>query len=141
MHRRPSSFRLCDRRTRKAFSVARPPRPVDASGFRKELAVLRRGGPLPPGEGGRRPGEGLSISALRSFRSYAFIDIVMNPVNPPIAQSRQVRVVLSTTALLSFMSVSKATALVLAELGVGMFFAVGVARSFIGESAPWFVMA
>jgi magnesium transporter len=66
---------------------------------------------------------------------------VTNPVNPPIVQSRQVRVVLSTTALLSFMSVSKATALVLAELGVGIFFAVGVARSFIGESAPWFVLA
>jgi magnesium transporter len=39
------------------------------------------------------------------------------------------------------MSVSKATALVLAEMGVGLFFAVGIARSFIGDSAPWFVVA
>src|SRR6185295_10481875 len=54
---------------------------------------------------------------------------------------RQVRVVLTTTALLSFISVSKATALVLAELGVGLFFVVGFARSFIGDSAPWFVLA
>jgi hypothetical protein len=53
---------------------------------------------------------------------------------------RQVRVVLSTTALLSFMSVSKATALVLAELGAGLFFAVGIARAYVGESAPWFVL-
>jgi len=52
-----------------------------------------------------------------------------------------VRVVLSTTALLSFMSVSNATAIALAELGVGVFFLVGVARSVIGESAPWFVLA
>jgi magnesium transporter len=65
----------------------------------------------------------------------------MQGSTPPPHSRRQVRVVLSTTALLSFMSVSKATALVLAELGVGVFFAVGVARSFIGDSAPWFVLA
>jgi hypothetical protein len=41
---------------------------------------------------------------------------------------------------LSLMSVSRATALVLAEVGVGIFFAVGIARSFVGNSAPWFVL-
>ena len=65
----------------------------------------------------------------------------MHEATPPLGRKRQVRVVLSTTALLSFISVSKATALVLAELGVGVFFVVGVARSFIGDSAPWFVLA
>jgi magnesium transporter len=50
-------------------------------------------------------------------------------------------VVLSTTTLLSFMSVSKATALVLAELGIAAFFVIGVARSLIGEAAAWFVLA
>jgi hypothetical protein len=50
-------------------------------------------------------------------------------------------VVLSTTTLLSFMSVSKATALVLTELGIAAFFVVGVARSLIGEAAAWFVLA
>jgi magnesium transporter len=63
----------------------------------------------------------------------------MSTPTPP-SSNRHVRVVLSTTALLSFMSVSKATALVLAELGVGVFFVVGVARSFFGDSAPWFVL-
>jgi amino acid transporter len=48
--------------------------------------------------------------------------------------------VLSTTALLSFMSVSNATALVLAELGIGIFFVSGIARLLIGDSAPWFVL-
>ncbi len=38
------------------------------------------------------------------------------------------------------MSVSKATALVLSELGVAVFFVVGSARSLSGESAPWFVL-
>jgi magnesium transporter len=49
-------------------------------------------------------------------------------------------VILSTTALLRFTPVSNAVALVLAELGVGMFFVAGVARTFIGDSAPWFVL-
>ncbi|HET9219348.1 MAG TPA: magnesium transporter [Terriglobia bacterium] len=55
--------------------------------------------------------------------------------------SRRVRVVLATTALLSFKSVSNATAFVFAELGIGIFFVSGIARSFIGDSAPWFVLA
>jgi hypothetical protein len=41
---------------------------------------------------------------------------------------------------MSFISVSRATALALAELGVGVFFSIGVVRSFIGESAPWFIL-
>src|SRR5262249_27988901 len=64
----------------------------------------------------------------------------MKSVSRPNTTSGQVRVVLSTTALLSFMSVSRATALALAELGIAAFFVVGVARSVIGESAPWFVL-
>jgi magnesium transporter len=65
----------------------------------------------------------------------------MNPAIPTFGSKRHVRVVLSTTALLSFMSVWKATALVMAEVGVGLFFAVGVTRSFVGDAAPWFVLA
>jgi len=64
----------------------------------------------------------------------------MNGPTPPSDPKRHFRVVLSTTALMSFMSVSKATALVLAELGVAIFFVVGSARSYFGESAPWFVL-
>src|SRR5262245_24084812 len=59
---------------------------------------------------------------------------------PPVKATRNVRVVLSTTTLLSFMSVSKAAALALAELGVAAFFVIGVARSFVGEAAAWFVL-
>src|SRR5437667_8659646 len=64
----------------------------------------------------------------------------MRSAAPPLTPKRQVRVVLSTTALLSFMSISKATALALAELGIAAFFVIGVARSVVGESAPWFVV-
>ena len=59
------------------------------------------------------------------------------PVTP---RPRQVRVVLSTTALLSFMSVRKATALALAELGVGAFFVAGAAQADLGAWGPWFVL-
>ena len=65
----------------------------------------------------------------------------MNVAVPPLKPYRNVRVVLSTTTLLSFISVSKATALALAELGIAAFFVVGVARSFVGETAAWFVLA
>jgi len=64
----------------------------------------------------------------------------MNVPTPLSDPKRHFRVVLSTTALLSFMSVSKATALVLSELGVAIFFVVGSARALSGESAPWFVL-
>src|SRR5688572_25598483 len=63
------------------------------------------------------------------------------PVQPLTSNRRRIRVVLSTTTLLSFISVSRATALALAELGISVFFIAGVARSFIGDSAPWFVLA
>src|SRR5262245_40255129 len=65
----------------------------------------------------------------------------MTATIPPLKPKRHVSVVLSTTTLMSFMSVSRATALALAELGIAVFFTVGVVRSFIGESAPWFILA
>src|SRR5215510_643671 len=64
----------------------------------------------------------------------------MSVTLPPLKPNRHVRVVLSRTTLLSFMSVSRATAVALAELGIATFFSVGVAWSFIGESAPWFIL-
>jgi magnesium transporter len=59
----------------------------------------------------------------------------------PIRRRHPIRVVLSTTALLPFMSVRKAAALAIAQLGVAAFFAAGVSRSTSGEAAPWFVLA
>jgi len=50
-------------------------------------------------------------------------------------------VVLSSTALLPFVSVWKAAALAVAELGVATFLISGVAAAALGGSAPWFVLA
>jgi magnesium transporter len=54
---------------------------------------------------------------------------------------RQVRVVVAATALLSFISVWRAAALAIAELGVAVFFLNGLERSAMGDSAAWFVLA
>ena len=60
---------------------------------------------------------------------------------PLIDPRRRVRVVLSSTALLSFMSVRKAAALALAQLGVSAFFIAGICSDALGASAGWFVLA
>ncbi len=51
------------------------------------------------------------------------------------------RVVLSTPAVMSFVSVWKAAALAIAQLGVGAFFVAGVTRSVLGPTAAWWVLA
>ena len=64
----------------------------------------------------------------------------MSPFSP-IRPRRPIRVVLSSTALLPFLSVRKAAALAIAQLGIGAFFIAGVTGAALGESAAWFVLA
>jgi magnesium transporter len=52
-----------------------------------------------------------------------------------------VRVVLSTPAVQSFVSVWKAAALAIAQLGAGLFFVAGVAAPVLGPSTFWAVLA
>ncbi len=59
----------------------------------------------------------------------------------PIPPRHPIRVVLSSTALQPFVSVRKAAALAIAQLGVAAFFMPGIARDTLGESAVWFVIA
>ena len=63
------------------------------------------------------------------------------PTFPPFQPNRRVQVVLSSMGLLPFVSVWKAAALALAELGIGAFFVVGVVHGTVGGVAPWFVLA
>jgi hypothetical protein len=58
----------------------------------------------------------------------------------PIPRRHPIRVVLSSTALLPFMSVRKAAALSIAQLGIAAFFISSVTRTVIGDLAPWFVL-
>src|SRR6476619_5444027 len=68
--------------------------------------------------------------------------IPTNPRQPREAMKtpHPVRVVLSTPAVMSFVSVWKAGALAMVQLGVGAVFVAGLARSALGPSAVWFVL-
>ena len=63
------------------------------------------------------------------------------PLTPLAGPRRRARVVLSSTALLSFMSVRKAAALALAQLGIAAFFVPGITSAAVGPAAGWFVLA
>jgi magnesium transporter len=64
----------------------------------------------------------------------------MSPYSP-IPSRHPIRVVLSSTALLPFISIGHAAALAIAQLGVAAFFIPGVLRTYAGDSAIWFVLA
>jgi magnesium transporter len=55
--------------------------------------------------------------------------------------SERIRVVLTSRAIVSYVSVWRATARALAELGAPAFFIAGVAWTALGSAAPWFVLA
>ena len=63
---------------------------------------------------------------------------------PPQVQSRKSstlpRVMVATTAMLSFISFWRAAAIVLNDLGSSAFYAGGIAEQAIGKSAPWFIL-
>ena len=63
------------------------------------------------------------------------------PLSSSFPPRHPIRVVLSSTALLPFLSVRKAAALAIAQSGVAAFFISGVTWSALGESAGWFVLA
>ena len=51
------------------------------------------------------------------------------------------RVVIATTAMLSFISFWRAAAIVLNDLASSAYYAGGIAEDAIGKSAPWFILA
>jgi amino acid transporter len=66
-----------------------------------------------------------------------------NPQNPaaPGSQGNGVpRVLVATTALLSFISFWRAAAIVLNDLASSAYYAGGEAESYIGKAAPWFIL-
>ncbi|HMB30104.1 MAG TPA: APC family permease, partial [Blastocatellia bacterium] len=52
-----------------------------------------------------------------------------------------IRVVVVTTAMLSFISFWRAAAIVLNDLGSSAFYAGGIAEQAVGKAAPWFILA
>src|SRR5271166_1129675 len=64
--------------------------------------------------------------------------------NNPVAPGRQgngiPRVLVATTALLSFISFWRAAAIVLNDLASSAYYAGGEAEGYIGKAAPWFIL-
>jgi len=65
----------------------------------------------------------------------------MKPPIPRLSAPERIRVVLASRTIVSYVSVWRATARALVELGCSAFFVAGVAWMAIGSSAPWFVLA
>src|SRR5256884_5720033 len=65
--------------------------------------------------------------------------------NSPAAQGGRgnavPRVIVATTALLTFISFWKAAAIVLNDLASSSYYAGGEAEGYIGKTAPWFILA
>src|SRR5437867_293912 len=60
-------------------------------------------------------------------------------LNAPAATSQ--RVLIATTAMLAFISIWRAAAIVLNDMGSSAFYAGAIAEHFIGKTAPWFILA
>jgi amino acid transporter len=67
------------------------------------------------------------------------------PYTPPAAKGSRgngvPRVLIATTALLSFISFWRAAAIVLNDLASSAYYAGGEAEAYIGKAAPWFILA
>src|SRR6516164_6731892 len=65
------------------------------------------------------------------------------PVEPSQVEKRLVtapRVIVATTAMLSFISFWRAAAIVLNDLASSAYYAGGIAEDAIGKAAPWFIL-
>ena len=56
------------------------------------------------------------------------------------ARRGPVQVVVATTVFLSFISLWRAAAIVLGDLGSSAFYAGGIAEQAVGRAAPWFIL-
>src|SRR6202158_2572388 len=68
----------------------------------------------------------------------------ITPSNPPPERPSGVtpqRILIASTALLTFISFWRAAAIVLNDLASSAYYAGGEAEKFIGKSAPWFILA
>jgi amino acid transporter len=63
------------------------------------------------------------------------------PAAPGSRRSAVPRVIVATTALLTFISFWRAAAIVLNDLASSAYYAGGEAEGYIGKTAPWFILA
>src|SRR5712692_10376017 len=59
---------------------------------------------------------------------------------PQSRVARPMKVVIATSAMLSFISFWRAAAIVLNDLGSSAYYAGGIAEQAVGHAAPWFIL-
>src|SRR6266850_4125818 len=59
---------------------------------------------------------------------------------PEPQTARTMKVVIATSAMLSFISFWRAAAIVLNDLGSSAYYAGGIAEQAVGRAAPWFIL-
>src|SRR5438132_3031424 len=69
-----------------------------------------------------------------------FNQLATRPVPKPATSGAQ-RVLVASTAMLAFISFWRVAAIVLNDMGSSAFYAGAIAESFVGKTAPWFVLA
>jgi len=96
----------------------------------------------------RKRGEALDLSRQKcenSFPSPKTDYLMASKANGPPAPfpggNAIPRVLVATTAMLTFISFWRAAAIVLNDLGSSAYYAGGESEKFIGKTAPWFVLA
>jgi len=65
----------------------------------------------------------------------------MSPPQQPTGNARLPRVMVATTAMLSFISFWRVAAIVLNDLASSAFYAGGIVEVAVGKAAPWFILA
>src|SRR5213083_1654812 len=64
----------------------------------------------------------------------------MADLSSPADRQQTARIIVATTAMLTFISFWRAAAIVLSDLASSAFYAGGIAEQAIGKSAPWFIL-
>ena len=67
--------------------------------------------------------------------------VMQAPTGKPSGMAGAQRVVVATTAMLTFISFWRAAAIVLNDMGSSAFYAGAIAEHFVGKPAPWFILA
>jgi amino acid transporter len=65
---------------------------------------------------------------------------IQTPSESPSSAGRNIKVVVITTVMLSFISYWRAAAIVLSDLASSAYYALGIAEKAVGPSAPWFIL-
>src|SRR6202521_4513015 len=86
------------------------------------------------------------LTRFKHLDTFSGRRMASDPTSPSLTQAKfttrpVARVLVATTAMLTFISFWRAAAIVLNDLASSAYYAGGEAEQFIGKTAPWFILA